>query len=239
MAVERIFGEGTDYDVSATTVFRPAMTKLVLQSGSTWPIDEQGVTTLRRKWKCRRDLALKFLPRRGDRDFLFRNLRVIQCDPVDDGALTTFDVLYNGFIDGIVPEKLPPDDQVEQIEATLHAGLVNGVAEGSITVVYLAPTRVTTWASDKQVLFDKPYASDITFQKPPQVLYIRQANGIQLEGNTAAFLKKIQFEIRAVRKQFRSAPDGFVFRNSETVQRQFIQAAHFDSPQWLKGINLT
>lgn len=226
MSAPRTFGSGTDYDISARTVFRGDDTRLVLQSGSSWPTDELGVTTMTRRWKCRRDLAQNFAPRRGDVDFLFRGLKVIDFDATDEGAMTTLSVRYNGFLNSKKAGPVLERRSTQVLEVTLYPSESSDVS-GSLTLVYLAPVLTRMWASTKPPEFANPFDFN-GFNEPIKRLYFRNSQGISIEGGNDAIMSLFDTEERSVRTQADSAPEGHVYRNTEVIQRQIVQVAHVD-----------
>ncbi len=221
MNVERIRGLGTDVDISASTVFRGTSTALTLQTGSRLSIDETGVATLTRRWKCRRDLASGFLGRRGDIDFQYRNLRLIDSETSDEGAITTISDRYNGFIGGLAEPQV-----VERVNnAVKEVTLFN--ASGSLNLVYLSPKRTRIWSEDREPrLKDYYYAADFN-NKPVKILFFKDQNGLELSGDgvTQELLNSFTFKLRSVRTQFDAPQDGFVYRVTEVVERQIVQEA--------------
>jgi hypothetical protein len=217
----KIAHEGPSTDISAQTVFRPALTTLVLQAGSTMPTDEFGVTTLTRRWKCRRDLAAGFFARRGDTDFQFPDLKLIDYTTTEEGAISTIEERYNGFIGGIdaqvpfVRERI--SNQLKEVQ--LHN------ASGSLTLVYRCPTLVREWVSDREPQFDDLYYYKGRLTRPVRVEFFRDPSGFTMTGKgvTAALLRLFKFEVRNIRVDTDPVPEGHIFRVREVVERQIVQ----------------
>ena len=234
MSTSKIAHEGPSIDISAQTVFRPALSTLVLQSGTPAPTDEFGVTTLTRKWVCRRDLTATFLAQRGDTDFQYPDLKLIDYVTTDEGAITHLEERYNGIIGGLgarapyVRERLSNQTK----EVTLHN------ATGSLTCVYRCPTLTREWISDVEPQFDDPIYYKGQIKRQPFVEFFRDPNGLELTGDgvTPALLKLFKFTIRNVRVDTDAAPDGHIFRVREVIERQITQTANVNAAL-LGGLN--
>ncbi|MEQ1861889.1 MAG: hypothetical protein ABMA13_18375 [Chthoniobacteraceae bacterium] len=233
MSIPRIAHEGQSTDLSALTVFRPALTTLILQTGSRAPTDELGVTTLTREWKCRRDLAESFLARRGDVDFQFRDLRLVDYVTRDEGAITTLTERYNGFIGG-AREPVVISRRNRQIkEVSLRA---KSPFEGALTLVYYSPSITRMWAAiDEPQIAGDPYlytgpefAGVKGWVKP---IHFRNGNGDVLTGadTTAALMSRFDFKVQSIRTKFDPTPDGHVYRVTEVAERLITQPQLVDA----------
>lgn len=238
MSLPRLYPPDTvSYDLSARAAFRGDSTKLVLQPGSSWPTDELGVTTLTRRFWCRRDLAARALPRRGDVDRIMRDLqlgelRVVDFDATDSGTSTMFTVRYNGFLAGSRRDTIIQRGPVnEELEVELHPRYP---LEGSMTLVYLAPTWLKAYATDREPLLKDRYKV-AGYVAPVRPLYFR-SNGLTIEADKddlRAFLRWFDFELRTERVQFDPQPDGHVWRVSEKLQRRIVQPRTIDATTFL------
>lgn len=220
-----IFGQGTDYDISARTVFRGDDQRMILQTGSRYPEDRFGVTTMTRRWRCRRDRYEALKPIFGDYDFLFPALRVTDVDPTDDGAMTTVTVQYNGFIDGVPRGNVIERENLQWKEATLYAN----DGSGSLTLVYQCPTLTREYASDRIPKLLNPHEYPQFHPAIPPTYYFRNANGIELRGatraDTVALLGLFTYSVKSLRTQFDPSPDGHIYRITEVIERQIVQQA--------------
>lgn len=211
--------------VSDRTAFRGASTSLIPQPNPRLSISEIGVATLQRKWWCRKDLAPSFLPKRGERDDLWRDLAFIDCDVSDAGDGSYITENYNGIIGGdrapVVIERIT----YPRREVTLH----NSV--GSLVLVYKCPKRHRRWAAltaDE----DKPGENPIVapeFAKMPQPLFFKEARGLEVTGNgaTAELLRAFGFRIENQRT-LDIDQQGHVFVHDEIIERQIVQISPAD-----------
>jgi hypothetical protein len=242
-AVPRVYGSGLGFDLSASVTFRGVSTTNRLQSGSESTTDDYGVTSLVRKWKCRRDLTERFLPRRGDLDFQFRTLRVTTWTTSDSGKMTTITVNYNGFLNPRQPPVIIADKSRSLETVTLYRTRTDAgerLQPGDIStgdqcqLEYYAPTLTRTWASPTEPKFEDLY--DFRGFRDKVLPRTYKVGGVVLLGDTKDIFSKIfRYQQRSVRSQFTPKPDGWVYRNTETIKNEIIQAEWLIDPRKANG----
>ena len=139
---------------------------------------------------------------------------------------------YNGFLGGRASDTVIEREGQEVLEVVLYA---TPPAEGSLTLVYLAPTLTRIYAVGEFPKLKNPFVFD-GFNKPVRPKFFRNTNGIQIAGNTSTFLRLFDFKVQSSRTLFDPQPDGHVWRVTEVIKREIVQIAHVDAETFLGGL---
>lgn len=212
----RIYGSGS-IEIPGHVIQRGTpLTKLVLQVGAEKVRDEQGVDSLTRRYFIRKDLAEANQPNKGDCDFRWRHLRVIDWVVIENAVNAEIRVRYNGLPRGFAPIYIPKYG-TKLTTATLYGAL------GSMTLQYYAPTLVRNWSSPVQPKWKDSFKLK-EFDRPLHIKGFRAPNGIRLKGDGIDFLAKyFKFTVETVRTAVDTPEDGWCVRVSETFERQIVQ----------------
>lgn len=218
----------TDFSTGITYV-GPSSSGLVLQNQYTMQTDEYGASTLRRSWKIPRNQTIaNYLPQKGNLDFQYTTLQVFDYSVEGDGPYETLTVNYNGFLSR--PQKpIVRETLGRQIREHVIYGIRGGAVDatlGSLTIVYIAPTRTRRWASIGPVnLKDSYLVTD--FYEPIKFVMFKSPSGVEVSGTTISFLSRFfPYGVRPVRVDLQSDHEGNVYRNTEVCEMQIVQTEH-------------
>lgn len=198
-----------------------------LLAGSRRTRDEYGVWNLMRRWQCRTDLAPRFEPRDGDRDFLHPELVVWDWEVTHgDNWESTIEIKYNG-----LPESGPGRKRMKPSAIRLRTQTFTQL-DGTrpITMTYYCPTVTWLWASRND-----PRQVALGVDRVPGSIVIETitgSTGIDLNAGSTRALENVLRQAygikeRVIRSGMEVDEDGCIFRVAETQEKLLVQESAF------------